>query len=379
MSLTLSPDQCAALKEAMGALSRPLAFDSDITWRERVLRSVKRLVGADKATMILLGADVPSFSAEYGSGLAPYLDRLAPLLEKRKRLRITAPSPVYNRRLLWGPMLEDFYASSYFNDYVRSIRGFGAIGMGIPARECDSLSLVSHHLVCHYDRRGVRASSEEELQLLSLLYPSFEAGIRIWEDYQTREHAFTTALDRCGARIGIYSQEGCRIHQTPALTEVLMADPKSAEVVEASAALATATSHRQRQSKRSGAPDFGVASRPVRCIKTPVATYRLTGSVASEHLTGQESLVLIFVDLLSRHGPPGGIVDVPDPETLRSRFVLTRRQAEVARLLAARYTNREVADTLDISPHTARHHTQAVLEALGISSRREVTDRLREA
>jgi DNA-binding NarL/FixJ family response regulator len=85
----------------------------------------------------------------------------------------------------------------------------------------------------------------------------------------------------------------------------------------------------------------------------------------------------VVADLLSRHVQPGEVKDIPNPETLQRDFSLTKRQAEVARLLALRYTNQEIADTLEISPHTARHHTQAVLEALGVYSRHEVADRLR--
>jgi DNA-binding CsgD family transcriptional regulator len=49
---------------------------------------------------------------------------------------------------------------------------------------------------------------------------------------------------------------------------------------------------------------------------------------------------------------------------------LTPREAEVARLLARRATNEEVAAALGVSPHTARHHAQRVLEKLGLRSRR---------
>ncbi|NBB73424.1 MAG: hypothetical protein GVY35_07070, partial [Bacteroidetes bacterium] len=55
---------------------------------------------------------------------------------------------------------------------------------------------------------------------------------------------------------------------------------------------------------------------------------------------------------------------------------LTPRQAEVAQLLARRKTNREIADALCISPHTARHHTEAVLRKLEVDSRRAVARRM---
>ena len=55
---------------------------------------------------------------------------------------------------------------------------------------------------------------------------------------------------------------------------------------------------------------------------------------------------------------------------------LTKKEANVARLLARGLTNDEIARELFISPHTARHHTQAVLNKLGIKSRRLVAQKL---
>jgi len=57
---------------------------------------------------------------------------------------------------------------------------------------------------------------------------------------------------------------------------------------------------------------------------------------------------------------------------LQKRFALTLQQARVTLLLARRMTNQEVADTLYISPNTARRHTSDVLKKLGVKSRHAV-------
>ena len=62
----------------------------------------------------------------------------------------------------------------------------------------------------------------------------------------------------------------------------------------------------------------------------------------------------------------------PSKEVLMEHFRLTRQQARVALLLAQRLRNKEIAQELHISPHTARHHTEAVLLKLGIHSRTKV-------
>lgn len=79
-------------------------------------------------------------------------------------------------------------------------------------------------------------------------------------------------------------------------------------------------------------------------------------------------------------GRPATVVVViapPDPpppgrSELRRRFGLTPREAEVALLLAARRSNKEIARDLSIAQKTAGRHTESVLAKLRTSSRRDV-------
>jgi DNA-binding CsgD family transcriptional regulator len=60
------------------------------------------------------------------------------------------------------------------------------------------------------------------------------------------------------------------------------------------------------------------------------------------------------------------------------RYGLTRREHEVAHLLAEGKSNAAIAQELRISAHTARHHTQRVLAKLAVHSRAEAGAKLRE-
>lgn len=51
---------------------------------------------------------------------------------------------------------------------------------------------------------------------------------------------------------------------------------------------------------------------------------------------------------------------------------LTARQREVVGLIAAGFSNEEVADRLGISPRTAKAHADAIRERLGVTRRRHI-------
>ena len=69
--------------------------------------------------------------------------------------------------------------------------------------------------------------------------------------------------------------------------------------------------------------------------------------------------------LVQRVGPP-----VPEPVDLMRRFGLTRREAEVAHRLAYGRSDREIATELGLSPHTVRHHAEAIFIKAGVTSRK---------
>ncbi|GAB5536050.1 MAG: hypothetical protein Rubg2KO_22990 [Rubricoccaceae bacterium] len=94
-------------------------------------------------------------------------------------------------------------------------------------------------------------------------------------------------------------------------------------------------------------------------------TYTLSVSRA----TGLRPLFVVAVE-----APPAPVA-LPPANVIADRLGLSPRQAEVALLLAERRSNREIADALAISIHTARHHVEAVLSRLEIS-RAEVQGRI---
>jgi DNA-binding NarL/FixJ family response regulator len=107
-------------------------------------------------------------------------------------------------------------------------------------------------------------------------------------------------------------------------------------------------------------------------VQTDLGSYTLQGSRAFGADAGQP-VVLIFANAQAMPATPAAPAK-PAAVDARARFKLTRKEAEVTELLAAQYSNEDIAAALCISSHTARHHTQNVLSKLGVRSRREVAD-----
>ena len=83
-------------------------------------------------------------------------------------------------------------------------------------------------------------------------------------------------------------------------------------------------------------------------------------------------------NLRKQHAPGARSgTDTARDSRLAERFSLTRREVQVANLLAQGLSNQAIAQELKISAHTARHHTQRVLSKLGVHSRGEAGAKIR--
>ena len=66
------------------------------------------------------------------------------------------------------------------------------------------------------------------------------------------------------------------------------------------------------------------------------------------------------------------------PSTGAQQLELTRREKEVAVLVAQRLTNRQIASELVLSEHTVHRHVAGILKKLDLHSREQVASRLGE-
>ena len=182
-----------------------------------------------------------------------------------------------------------------------------------------------------------------------LLIPALDAGVSAALDLGARR----AMLDALDTPLVACDVDGRVVYESSALTAALALDDRAAHVRAEAARLAADLR----------TPELRAA--PMRTVRTDRGTYGLRATLLPEGAT------------LSPR--PGVLVSVrvpasprPTARALRHRFALTRREAEVALLLARGLANGAVADTLCISPHTARRHTERVMGEFSVAARGQV-------
>ncbi len=206
------------------------------------------------------------------------------------------------------------------------------------------------YLTVGYARPSAPRRFADERALLHLLQPALQVAHHALTAFAPRRAALVAALDTMRDALLLVDADGAVLHRNAALHDALAADPARDRVLAAMRAMADEL----RALRRGGAAPPPV---PARTVATPSARYALRASFAPAALWGREGLVQVALDA----APPSAAAPG-----------LTAREAEVARLLARRLSNAEVAAALGVSPHTARHHTERVMQKLGVSKRADV-------
>ncbi len=85
------------------------------------------------------------------------------------------------------------------------------------------------------------------------------------------------------------------------------------------------------------------------------------------HARGRALDQAAAIALCLEEQPPPAVAAVPEAKTL-----LTRRERQIAELIHQGLTNRQIADSLVISPRTAEGHVEHILTKLGFTSRTQV-------
>jgi DNA-binding CsgD family transcriptional regulator len=261
-----------------------------------------------------------------------------------------------------------FLRTEYANDWAIPAGILDSAGVSVPVGEAHGGEAVVL-LGCANSLERF-APDGPEVHWLETLAPAVMAGMRTALLAATWRTDLLRQLEASGAPLAVCEYDGRLVHATPALLAVTMADPEGSVLLSAAARLThTLRDAMQRRPGRSRGPGLQGAVEalsPTLAVTTQRGTYVLHAAQIGEALLGPDRpLVLIRVDA------PAATVR-PTPGSLCARFKLSAREAEVALLLADGASNARIAETLGVTVHTARRHTEHVREKLGAENRAAV-------
>lgn len=361
MRAPLSSGDLARLESSLQLLLSPLESESGDAWCTSVMQSLRPLLRAEKVAFLLPVNGTASFRSldyppEAFRQYTSYYWQQDLGWKRRQERRLD----VFTRRMLFED-LGELYGSECYNDWLRPHGIQDSMGMVAEMPEGSAPAC----LFFHREEFGTDAFGERGLQLLRLLLPAFRAGARMHLRLARRRQGLLQTLDVLSEGLMVCDRAGAEVHRNPALRRMLDAEPERERLLREMHRLAAALASLRRAGK---ATRTGVAEPAVREVRTERAAYSVRGTYAGGDLLGPDAGILVA---LERTTPR-----LPSAESLRARYGLTGREAQVALLLAAGKRNEEIAGALCISPHTARRHTERVMLKLGVKSRAAVGARM---
>ena len=347
--VVLTAAEQARLASAIAMVFAAGTVGDDERWGREVAAGLNALVDADAAILVLQRDGAARF---YGDPLpAPIVRRF-----------VTAPAELAGPGEAPGARVWCRAAAPadaiVVNDH--------AAGAGVvPEGEYEAVGFTTEfgipgtyaRAACHLQPPRDSADTQRRLALLALVLPAVAAAARARAFAAGPHDAMVKLVDALDTGVLLSTARGRVIHVNAALTRMFNAPADGpalrAAVMRACAAFALGDG---------AAPGEHTVTRDLRVAG---GRYAIRSSLLTADAPGLAATVAVTVE---RVGGPA-----PAVAGLRERFGLTEREVDVTRLLAAGKSNAAIALALRISPSTARHHTERVLEKLGASSRAGVS------
>lgn len=332
--MPLSQDALTRIACANRVLLTPLTFPSVDEWRREAMRTVAEAVGADTAAFILPGYE--RIVTAYGTddttrANSRYLVGPA---------RSWATKPSHDRLTDERPLDDAFYHEVLVPEHIDDAHSLFALTTTGVA-----------HLTVHSLRQPARVGAY--LPVLQILHPAFRAGLEALDRYAGHR----AILDALEEPLVLFDEDGRERHRNPAFTHLMASEPEAHRVDDALAALSRRACRHPAAGCRDDVP--GVATLVVD-LRTARARYHLRALLPSAPLGRHARFVItVAADRAAR--------TLPSVAEMHARHILTRREAEVATLVAQGLSNEEIATRLSVSRHTVRHHVEAVMAKLGVS------------
>ncbi|HYD54758.1 MAG TPA: LuxR C-terminal-related transcriptional regulator [Gemmatimonadaceae bacterium] len=208
-------------------------------------------------------------------------------------------------------------------------------------------------------RRWWRPDADRVASLKAVL-PALKAGLASWRRSAEQRAELPMLVDALADATLVFDRGGTLVHANEA-GRSLLAEADGARLKGEAQRLAwTVDGVARRERPVAGSP------LPARAadLRVGATAYRLRGVLPPASMRGPAGAVLVTIERIER-------APLTDDE-IRTRFGLTARELEVARLVAQGLSNQEIADRLDVSFFTARNHVERLLVKLGVGNRARV-------
>lgn len=358
MNLCLKTQEQEHLSEAVRILASPLAFDRPQSWIRQVMISTGKVLGREEKALfdVTPGAGVLAAHHGYNEGDVDEYANFQSLLKSVSMFQRTARLKVATRRMAYGPHYERVMNGPYGMEYLPRIRAYDSLSLTVPLKPNPVRRQDVVQLIIGSTSPG-RPFGEKDVGLARLLHPALSSGIATFQRMSAVGDRLGALLDAGGGACAVLDLRGQLLHMTPALDEAISREPRRQELLRRLRGMGTDVAVVLRSQSTTG------GMLPVRFTGT-AGTFTLKPSLV-EGLTSAPCV------LVTVNAPTPASAPLPSAGALRAEHGLTQQEARVALLLAERRTNREIADALCISVHTARHHVGRALEKIG-ATRRQV-------
>lgn len=347
MTITLSHTDLERLRGVQEALLSTLEFADLGEWRSEVNGRVRELTGADKVMFFVPDQGAwsdeldPSAHAEYEAHFHQF-DR-GSVISLARGLRVASHPQLYD--------YDAFLRGEWHNDFLARHGCFHTLGLTV---ELTRARPPWAFLALQREREGAPPFDRRVRAQLELLESVFRAGVETALRTETWRDALAGSLDRVAEPLAVYDSRARLVHRNRSLRDRMRAEPERRRV---GAAM-------ERAARAAASPEAGGAPRGM--VRTDRGAYAVRAFRVAEGFDGPVVVVAL---------EPSFRVPLQDAE-LADRYRLSAREIEVARRIAAGEKNDAIAAALEISPHTVRRHTEAILRKLDVASRQQVADRI---
>ena len=374
--LRLSAPDRAMLHEALRLMGSPLQYKSVADWRAAVVRALMPLFAADAGGFVF-----PFEGDEAATLLGRPPELLGDYLQHQSRDALAAQwrergYPATNVESLSGGDPGAYTNSEIYDLVWRPHRVEDSIKVAVdltaeaPAVLRGRLFAPGGHalrgmLSLYADTPGRERFGDTGLDLMRILQPLLRSAAGTWNELACRRSSLLTLIDESSDGLALYDANHRLLHRNRALDRMVVEDHSPEALLDATTRIARSFANMmQRGSGR--AEDLDGAFE--RVVESGGRRWVLRATRA-DSVFGRDAATLVRVRPQA--------APIMSEAQLARRFGLTRREAEVASLLGAGASNKEIMTRLGITEFTARRHTENVLRKLGIDSRGKVAGKLR--